>query len=44
MLADRAFEWLQELTETSKRSGAGTPIQQFEQQSDDSIQTVPLQV
>jgi len=38
MLADRAFNWLQELTETSKRSRAGVPIQQFKQQSDDFIQ------
>jgi len=41
MLADRAFDWLQELTETSKRSGAGVPVQQVGQQSDHSIQTVP---
>ena len=42
MQADRAFDQLQELTKTSKRSGAGVPAPQFEQQSDDSIQTVPL--
>jgi 4-alpha-glucanotransferase len=42
MLADRAFEWLQELTERSKRSDAGVSVQQFERQEDDSIQTAPL--
>jgi 4-alpha-glucanotransferase len=41
MLADRAFDWLQGLTETTNRSGAGVPVQHFKQQSDDSIE-VPL--
>jgi 4-alpha-glucanotransferase len=39
MLADKAFEWLQELTETSKRSGAAVTVQQFGQESD--VQAVP---
>ena len=40
MLADRAFDWLRELTETSKRSGAGVALQQVEMESDDSVHAV----
>jgi len=40
MLADRAFDWLRELTETSKRLGSGPNIQQIELQSDDSVHAV----
>jgi len=29
MLGDGAFEWLRELTETSKRSGSGLVVQQL---------------
>jgi 4-alpha-glucanotransferase len=40
MLADRAFDWLQELTDASKRSGSGLTDQPVELQSDDSAQAV----
>ena len=40
MLANRAFDWLQELTKTSKRSGAGVIVQQVEQERDNSVQAV----
>jgi 4-alpha-glucanotransferase len=40
MLADGAFDWLLELTQSSKRSGTG-PVQRLEQQNDDFLQ-VPL--
>jgi 4-alpha-glucanotransferase len=41
MLADRAFDWLQELTETSKRLDAGVIVQKVEQERDDSVQALP---
>jgi 4-alpha-glucanotransferase len=37
MLADRAFDWLRELTDTSKRLVSGPDIQQIELQGDDSV-------
>jgi len=40
MLADRAFDWLRELTDTSKRLGSGSNIQQIELESDDSVHAV----
>jgi 4-alpha-glucanotransferase len=40
MLADRAFDWLREVTETSKRSGAGVALQQVEMERDDSVHAV----
>jgi 4-alpha-glucanotransferase len=41
MLADKAFDWLQELTETSKRSGAGLTAQQVTLENGSSAQAVP---
>lgn len=43
MPADRAFDWLRQLTETSKRSGAGVAAQQVEPESDDAVQAVRSQ-
>ena len=40
MLADRAFDWLRQLTGASKRAGAGVTVQQVESESDDSVQAV----
>ena len=40
MLADRAFDWLRQLTGASKRAGAGVTVQQVELESDDSVQPV----
>ena len=40
MLADRAFDWLRELTDTSKRLGSGPNIQQIELERDDSVHPV----
>ena len=40
MLADRAFDWLRELTDTTKRLGSGPNIQQIELESDDSVHAV----
>ena len=40
MLADRAFDWLRQLTGASKRAGAGVTVQQVELESDDSVQAV----
>jgi 4-alpha-glucanotransferase len=40
MLAERAFDWLRELTEASRRSGAGVALQQVEMECDDSVHAV----
>ena len=40
MLADRAFDWLRELTDTSKRLGSGPNVQQIELERDDSVHAV----
>ena len=40
MLADRAFDWLRELTDTSKRLSSGPNIQQIELESGDSVHAV----
>ena len=40
MLTDRAFDWLKELAETSKRSGAAVAVQQVGLESDDSVRAV----
>lgn len=44
MLGDKAFDWLRELTETSKRSGPGTPVRKLKPEGDDSVLAVPSQV
>ena len=41
---DAAFDWLQQLTESSKRSGSGMPVQQLKPEGDDSVQATPSQV
>jgi hypothetical protein len=43
MLGDKAFGWLHELTETSKRSDAGVALHQVELESHGSVQS-PSQV
>jgi len=43
MLGDKAFGWLHELTETSKRSDAGVTVHQVELESHGSVQS-PSQV
>jgi 4-alpha-glucanotransferase len=40
MLSLPAFEWLREVTETSKRSGPGTTVQQKTLERDDSVRAV----
>jgi 4-alpha-glucanotransferase len=40
LLADRAFDWLRELTNTSMRTGSGPNIQQNELERDDSVHAV----
>jgi 4-alpha-glucanotransferase len=42
MLADKAFDWLQELTESSKRFSAGISVQQANLDRNDSVRAVPL--
>jgi 4-alpha-glucanotransferase len=41
MLTDRAFDWLKELTKTSRRSGEEAVGQELERASDDSVEAVP---
>jgi 4-alpha-glucanotransferase len=43
MLPDKAFGWLQELTDASKRSGTGVTVKQVELQRDNSVQVAPWQ-
>ena len=43
MLRDGAFDWLQKLTESSKRSGSGAPVQQLKPEGDDSVQAIASQ-
>jgi 4-alpha-glucanotransferase len=40
MLAGRAFDWLRELTDTSKRLGSGPNVQQIELERDGSVHAV----
>jgi 4-alpha-glucanotransferase len=37
ILADKAFDWLKELTDASKRSGSGLAVQEAELESHDSV-------
>jgi len=43
MLRDGAFDWLQKLTESSKRSGSGVPVQELKPEGDDSVQAIASQ-
>jgi 4-alpha-glucanotransferase len=43
-LWDGAFDWLRELTASSKRSGSGVPVQQLKPKADESVQTMASQV
>jgi 4-alpha-glucanotransferase len=44
MLWDGAFDWLRELTKTSKRSDITVAVQQVKLKSEDSVQTVASQI